>query len=56
MNYINVGKENSSTIDIYYEDYGTGNPVVDTWLAVESSLLGETGTGFDGCRLSGHCL
>ena len=28
MNYINVGKENSGTIDINYEDHGTGNPVV----------------------------
>jgi len=28
MNYINVGKENSGNIDIYYEDHGTGKPVV----------------------------
>jgi pimeloyl-ACP methyl ester carboxylesterase len=28
MNYINVGKENSGDIDIYYEDHGTGKPVV----------------------------
>jgi non-heme chloroperoxidase len=28
MNFINVGKENSGTIDIHYEDYGTGKPVV----------------------------
>lgn len=28
MNYINVGKENSCNIDLYYEDYGTGKPVV----------------------------
>jgi len=28
MNYINVGKENSSNINIYYEDQGTGKPVV----------------------------
>ena len=28
MNYINIGKENSSNIDIYYEDHGTGKPVV----------------------------
>ena len=28
MNYITVGKENSSNIDIYYEDHGTGKPVV----------------------------
>lgn len=28
MSYITVGKENSGTIDIYYEDQGSGQPVV----------------------------
>ena len=28
MNYIAVGKENSADIDLYYEDHGTGKPVV----------------------------
>ena len=28
MNYVTVGKENSCNIGIYYEDYGTGKPVV----------------------------
>jgi non-heme chloroperoxidase len=28
MGLINVGKENSATIDLYYEDHGTGCPVV----------------------------
>ena len=28
MPYITVGKENSGTIDLYYEDHGTGKPVV----------------------------
>jgi len=28
MNYITVGKENSCDIDLYYEDYGSGKPVV----------------------------
>ena len=28
MNYINVGKENSCDINLYYEDHGTGKPVV----------------------------
>jgi len=28
MPYCNVGKENSGTIDLYYEDHGTGKPVV----------------------------
>jgi len=28
MSYITVGKENSSDIELYYEDHGTGQPVV----------------------------
>ena len=28
MSYVTVGKENSSNIDLYYEDHGTGQPVV----------------------------
>lgn len=28
MPYINVGEENSGAIDLYYEDHGTGNPIV----------------------------
>ena len=28
MSTINVGKENSTSIDLYYEDHGTGSPVV----------------------------
>ena len=28
MNYINVGKENSGSVDLYYEDHGKGKPVV----------------------------
>jgi len=28
MSYVNVGKENSSNIDLYYEDHGSGHPVV----------------------------
>ena len=28
MPYINVGKENSGSIDLYYEDHGSGSPVV----------------------------
>ena len=28
MNFIKVGKENSGSIDLYYEDHGLGNPVV----------------------------
>lgn len=28
MSYLTVGKENSGTIDLYYEDHGAGKPVV----------------------------
>ncbi len=28
MPFVNVGKENSGNIDLYYEDHGTGKPVV----------------------------
>ena len=28
MPFITVGKENSTDIDLYYEDHGTGNPIV----------------------------
>jgi non-heme chloroperoxidase len=28
MGYITVGKENSTNIDLYYEDHGSGQPVV----------------------------
>src|SRR5258708_37862768 len=28
MPYVNVGKENSGSIDLYYEDHGSGKPVV----------------------------
>src|ERR1700719_411029 len=28
MPYVTVGKENSSNIDLYYEDHGSGQPVV----------------------------
>lgn len=28
MNFVTVGRENSATIDLYYEDHGSGEPVV----------------------------
>jgi len=28
MAYVNVGKENSSSIELYYEDHGSGDPVI----------------------------
>ena len=28
MSYVDVGKENSTSIHLYYEDHGSGQPVV----------------------------
>src|SRR4030081_2244954 len=28
MSYVNIGKENSGNIELYYEDHGAGKPVV----------------------------
>jgi non-heme chloroperoxidase len=28
MPYVTVGKENSGNIDLYYQDHGSGNPIV----------------------------
>ena len=28
MPYVSVGKENSGNINIYYEDHGSGKPVI----------------------------
>lgn len=38
MSFITVGKENSGTTDLYYEDHGTGKPVV----LIHSYLLSST--------------
>src|SRR6266850_6688666 len=48
MNFVNVGRENSTPIDLYYEDHGSGLPVVlihgwplngDAWEKQTSALL-----------------
>ncbi len=48
MGYITVGTENSASIDLYYEDHGTGQPVVlihgyplngDSWEKQTAALL-----------------
>jgi non-heme chloroperoxidase len=49
MPFVTVGQENSAQIDIYYEDHGSGQPVVlihgypldaDSWERLERALLG----------------
>ena len=49
MPYVNVGKENTGNIDLYYEDHGTGKPIVlihgyplngASWEKQVSALLG----------------
>jgi hypothetical protein len=39
MSYIKVGQENSQSIEIYYEDHGSGSPVV------LMSILGPSASG-----------
>ncbi len=40
MAYVTVGKENGSTIDIYYKDWGKGQPIVFShgWAAERGRL------------------
>ena len=51
MSYIKVGQENSQPIEIYYEDHGSGSPVVlihgwplngDAWEKQTAALLAAT--------------
>ncbi len=48
MSFVNIGRENSATIDLYYEDHGSGLPVVlihgwplngDAWEKQTAALL-----------------
>jgi len=56
MPYITVGKENSGSIDLYYEDHGSGMPVVLIHGYPLSALPGETDRGAFGCGSPGHHL
>ncbi len=53
MPYITVGTENSGSIDLYYEDHGSGRPVV---LIHGFPLSGPPGTGGPGGRVAWHSL
>lgn len=57
MPYVTVGQENSATIDLYYEDLGTGQPIVlihgfPRW----RSFVGKAGLSAAKCRVSSHYL
>ena len=57
MPYVTVGKENSSNIELYYEDHGSGTTgCPDPWISIERCLLGEAGTRPPECGLQGHHL
>jgi non-heme chloroperoxidase len=45
MSYLTIGKENSGPIDLYYEDHGSGPPVV---LIHGYPLSGAPGTSSSG--------
>ena len=55
--YITVGQENSTPIELYYEDHGSGKPVVliHGWPA-ERGILGEAGRGAARGRVPRHHL
>ena len=63
MPFVTVGRENSAAIRIYYEDHGSGSPVVlvhgyalngHSWEKQETALLDFTGhPGQAGKRHSG---
>ena len=39
MPYVTVGKENSVNIDIFYKDWGSGQPIVSSATAGRSAQL-----------------
>ena len=58
MPYITVGKENSSDIELYYEDHGSGRTCchLDPRISTKRCFVGEANTGAAGCELQGHHL
>jgi hypothetical protein len=49
MPHVTVGKENSGDIELYYEDHGSGEPIV--LIHIKRCFVGETSTGAAGCGL-----
>ena len=57
MPYVSVGQENSASIDLYYEDHGSGPPVVLIHgLSAEWACVGQAGARFARGGLSGDRL
>ena len=57
MATITVGQENGTDIEIFYEDHGSGQPVVLIHgYPAQRTVLGEAGTGAAAGRLPGHHL
>jgi len=53
MPYVTV-KENSATIDLYYEDLGTGQPIVLIHGFPSTVIPGKAGLSAAKCRVSSH--
>ena len=52
MPHVTVGKENSGDIELYYEDHGSGKPIVLIHgYPYKRCFVGETSTGAAGCGL-----
>ena len=45
MPYVTVGRENSDDVQVYYEDHGSGDPVVLIHGYPLNGILGEAGSG-----------
>jgi len=56
MPYVTVGQENSATIDLYYEDLGTGQPIVLIHGFPSTVILGKADLSAAECRVSSHYL
>ena len=53
MSYVDVGKENSTSIHLYYEDHGSGHPVILIHgYPLSSASSGKTGPGPAGCGVA----
>jgi hypothetical protein len=56
MPFVTAGRENSAAIRIYYEDHGSGSPVVLVHGYAERALMGKAGGSLAGCRVPGDHL